>query len=137
MVTISFRRFFSLAAVVLLCFSLGTGLVFADDELVFETEATTSSEVPESSNVSESISFSVVGPVEPNDTNGFKAVLLELLGDYDPIIAEYSYTNSNGYISYVREVQPDYIWMISAAIFIIVLYCAFRFLGGLFKKWQK
>ena len=76
----------------------------------------------------------VVGPVTPNNSNGFKAVVLQLLGNYDPIIAEYSYTNTQGYVSYIREVQPDYVWMCSTAIFAIVLFCLFRFLGGLTKK---
>lgn len=76
----------------------------------------------------------VVGPVTPSNSNGFKSVVLQLLGNYDPIIAEYSYTNTQGYVSYIREVQPDYVWMCSTAIFAIVLFCFFRFLGGLIKK---
>lgn len=75
-----------------------------------------------------------VAPVTPSNSNGFKAVVLQLLGNYDPVIVEYSYTNTNGYISYLREVQPDYAWMCSTAIFAIVLFCLFRFLGGLIKK---
>lgn len=71
-----------------------------------------------------------LSPVTPSDTNGFKAVLLELLGDYDPIIVEYEYQNSNSsYMSYLREVQPDYVWLCSAAILLVVIYCLFR-LGG-------
>lgn len=77
---------------------------------------------------------SVVGPVDPGDTSGFKAILLSLFGPYDPIICEYSYTNTQGYVSYIREVQPDYIWLVSAAIFSIVLYCFFRLLGGIIKN---
>ena len=68
----------------------------------------------------------VVSPIEPNDANGFKAVLLNLIGDYDGIVNEYQYTSSNGYVNYVREITPDYVWMISAGIFIVVLWCIFR-----------
>lgn len=68
----------------------------------------------------------VVSPVEPTDANGFKAVLLNLIGDYDAIVNEYQYTNSNGYVSYVREITPDYVWMISAGIFIVMMWCIFR-----------
>lgn len=71
-----------------------------------------------------------LSPVTPSDTNGFKAVLLELLGDYDPVIVEYAYQNTNNnYMSYLREVQPDYVWLCSAAILLVVIYCLFR-LGG-------
>lgn len=68
----------------------------------------------------------VVSPVEPSDTNGLKAVLLNLIGDYDAIVNEYQYTTGQGYVSYVREITPDYVWMISAGIFIVVLWCIFR-----------
>lgn len=75
-----------------------------------------------------------VAPVTPSDSSGLKAILLSLFGNYDPVVIEYAYTNTNGYVSYVREIEPDYAWMISAAIFAIVLYCFFRLLGGLMKK---
>lgn len=71
-----------------------------------------------------------LSPVTPSDTTGFKAVLLQLLGDYDPVIVEYAYQNSNNsYMSYLREVQPDYVWLCSAGILLVVIYCLFR-LGG-------
>lgn len=68
----------------------------------------------------------VLSPVEPSDANGLKAVLLNLIGDYDAIVNEYQYTSSQGYVNYVREITPDYVWMISAGIFIVVLWCIFR-----------
>ena len=72
------------------------------------------------------VNSKVVSPVEPGDTNGLKAVLLNLIGNYDGIVNEYQYTNSNGYVSYVREITPDYVWMISAGIFIVMMWCIFR-----------
>lgn len=76
------------------------------------------------------VSVMSLSPVTPSDTNGFKAVLLELLGNYDPIIVEYEYQNSNSqYVNYLREVQPDYVWLCSAAFVLVVIYCLFR-LGG-------
>lgn len=71
----------------------------------------------------------VVGPVTPSNSNGLKSALISLVGNYDPIVEEYSYTNSNGYISYVREITPDYPWLISAGLIAICIYCLFR-LGG-------
>ena len=71
-----------------------------------------------------------LSPVTPSDTSGLKAVLLELLGDYDPVIVEYAYQNTNtSYMSYLREVQPDYVWLCSAALLVVVIFCVFR-LGG-------
>lgn len=68
----------------------------------------------------------VLSPVEPSDANGFKAVLLNLIGDYDAIVNEYQYTSQQGYVQYVREITPDYVWIISAVVFIIILWCIFR-----------
>lgn len=75
---------------------------------------------------------SAVGPITSANTTGLKSVLLSILGSYDPIIAEYQYLNNNSsYYSYLREVQPDYVWLSSAAIFAILLYSTWRILGGL------
>lgn len=84
--------------------------------------------------VSDPVIVATLAPMTPTNTNGFQAVVLGLLGNYNPVVLEYAYTNSNGYTSYVREVQPDYSWMCSAAIFAIVLFCLFRLLGGLIKR---
>lgn len=70
--------------------------------------------------------YAVSDPVTSRDANGLKAIMLDLLGDYEGVVVEYAYENNNGYTSYVREVQPDYPWLISAAVFCIVLYCVFR-----------
>lgn len=73
-----------------------------------------------------------VAPVTPSSTSGLKAALLSFIGDYDPVIVEYQYQSSNGYTSYLREVQPDYSWMISAAFLLVLVYCIFRLLGVIF-----
>lgn len=71
-----------------------------------------------------------VSPVTPSDTSGLKAALLSVLGDYDPVIVEYRYQNiNNTSYSYLREIQPDYVWLCSAAILLVVLFCIFK-LGG-------
>lgn len=70
--------------------------------------------------------LAVSDPVTSDDANGFKAVILDLLGDYEGVVVEYSYENTNGYTSYVREIQPDYPWIASAVIFLAVLWCTFR-----------
>lgn len=67
--------------------------------------------------------------VTADDATGLKALILSLIGDYEGIVVEYAYENSSGYTSYVREIQLDYPWLCTCAIFLVVLYCVFR-LGG-------
>lgn len=80
----------------------------------------------------ESVSVYSVSPIEPSDVTGLKAVLLSLFGSYDPVVVEFAYSSSNGYTNYLREIQPDYVWIASAAIFALVVYCVFRLGGALF-----
>lgn len=75
------------------------------------------------------ISLMSVAPITPEDTSGLKAVLLEVIGDYDPVIVEYEYMNNNNYSSYLREVLPDYPWCASFLMLALFVYCIFR-LGG-------
>ena len=71
-----------------------------------------------------------LSPVTPSDTTGLKSVLLEFIGDYDPVIVEYEYQNSNNqYLSYLREVQPDYAWLASCGMLALFVLSLFR-LGG-------
>lgn len=70
-----------------------------------------------------------VAPVEPADDGSLKSVFLSLIGSYDPVVLEYQYTSSQGYVSYLREVQLDYPWLASALLFIVVLWCVFK-VGG-------
>ena len=74
-----------------------------------------------------------VAPVTPADTSGFKAVLLGLLGNYDPVIVEYQYQSSQGYNNYLREVQPDYVWLCSFALLALMIFCIFRLGGALLR----
>lgn len=77
-----------------------------------------------------------VSPITPSNTNGLKKVMVELIGNYDPVVVEYAYQSSQGYTSYLREVQPDYVWMISCTIFLVVLYSVFRIFGMVI-SWHK
>lgn len=74
-----------------------------------------------------------VAPVTPSDTSGLKAVLLGLLGNYDPVIVEYQYQSSQGYNNYLREVQPDYVWLCSFALLALMIFCIFRLGGALLR----
>lgn len=70
--------------------------------------------------------------ITSNETTGLHSIMLRLIGDYNPIVKDYTYTSNTGYISHSIEIQPDWSWIMSCSIFIVVLYCVFRFLGGLF-----
>lgn len=71
-----------------------------------------------------------LSPVTPSDTTGLKSVLLEFIGEYDPVIVEYEYQNSNNnYSSYLREVQPDYVWLASCGMLALFVLSLFK-LGG-------
>lgn len=70
--------------------------------------------------------------ISSNDTSGLHSIILSLIGDYNPIVKDYVYTSNNGYQSHSIEITPDWSWIASAAIFALVLFCVFRFIGGLF-----
>ena len=75
-----------------------------------------------------------LNPITPQSTTGFKSVLLSLIGDYDAVVVEYQYQNpNNSYYNYLREIQPDYCWLCSAAIFLVIVYSTFRLGGALFR----
>lgn len=147
MVRLSFRALVSLATLIILCSALlvnvygqetEVALLPGTEEIVTEIVLDSPEDLREplhqNSVVVVQPPVKDVAPVTPSDSSGLKAILLQLFGNYDPVVIEYAYTNTNGYVSYVREIEPDYAWMISAAIFAIVLYCFFRLLGGLLKK---
>lgn len=99
-------------------------LAFADDDsdvLPFSTEAP--------SQVSD-VSVTVLR-VSANDTSGLHSIVLGLLGDYNPVVKDYTYQSSNGYYQHSIDIQPDWSWIATAALFIIVIYSVFRFLGSL------
>lgn len=77
--------------------------------------------------------FSAVAPVQPSDTSGLKAILLSFLGDYDPVIVEYQYQSSQGYNNYLREVQPDYVWLCSCGLLALMIFCLFKLGGALLR----
>lgn len=77
--------------------------------------------------------LSSVAPVTPSDTSGLKAILLSFLGNYDPVIVEYQYSSSQGYNNYLREVQPDYVWICSFVLLALLIFCLFKLGGALLR----
>lgn len=61
---------------------------------------------------------------------GLKGILLDILGPYDNIVTQYKYqqnTSTTNY-SYVNEITPDYPWIASAALFIVLIWSIFGLL---------
>ena len=79
--------------------------------------------------VLQSVDVYSVSPVTPQNTTGLKSVILGLIGNYDTVVTDYTYTNSNGYVSHTIEVQPDYVFLCSFVMLCLIIYCIFR-LGG-------
>lgn len=78
---------------------------------------------------------STIKAVTPSDTNGFKAVLLTVLGDYETVITDYEYRNNNNtYMSHSIAIEQDYAWICSAAMLGLIVYCTFRIIGGMLCK---
>lgn len=70
---------------------------------------------------------------EPSGT--LKSLLVKLIGPYNPVVVEYRYQNYNqSSYSYVREIQPDYVWFASAGLFALMVFCTFRLGGVLLRK---
>lgn len=70
-------------------------------------------------------------------SSGLKGVLLDVLGPYDTVVTQYKYQQgSNQYYSYVNDIQPDYPWLASAVLFIVMIWSLF----ALFRRclfWMK
>lgn len=68
-----------------------------------------------------------LSPINPSDTSGLKKILLEILGPYDNIVTQYRYTQqNNSYYTYVNDITPDYPWIFSAVLFIVLVVSVFR-----------
>lgn len=66
-------------------------------------------------------------------TGSLRYVLTQVIGPYSPVVVQYQYNNGSN-TAYLREIYPDYVWMISAAMFALVLYCVFRLWGSILCK---
>lgn len=80
------------------------------------------------------VSLVSVPPVTPSSTTGLKAAFLTVLGNYDPVVVVYQYnTSSSGYSSYATDIQPDYVWIASAVLLCLVIWCLFKLGGALLR----
>lgn len=68
---------------------------------------------------------------------GLKGVLLDVIGPYDNIVTQYRYQQSgNSYYSYVNEITPDWPWIGSCLLFIVLVSCIFKLIGRML-GWMK
>lgn len=74
-----------------------------------------------------------LAPVTSSDATGFKAVLLGLLGNYDPPVVQFEYTTNNNYKQYVNEIQPDFVWLCSCGLLALMIFCLFKLGGALIR----
>lgn len=100
----------------LLCFSV---LSFASDD--------SRTDFPPDSEIS-----TEVLRISSNDSSGLHAVVLSLIGDYNPIVKDYYYQTQQGYYSHSIEIQPDWSWIMTCGLFIVIVFSTFRFIGGIF-----
>lgn len=105
-----------------------------DEVLAALPESVGSPDVVSEDVVLTGISRVSVPPVTPSSTTGLKAALLTVLGNYDPVVVVYQYnSSSSGYSSYATDIQPDYVWIASAVLLCLVIWCLFKLGGALFR----
>lgn len=69
--------------------------------------------------------------ITAEDTSGIKAALLSVIGDYETIVTDYTYSSGGGgaYSSHNIDIQPDYCWIAACLTFIVLLYSLMRIVG--------
>lgn len=72
--------------------------------------------------------------ISANQTSGLHRIILTLIGDYNPIVTDHTYQNYNGYTQHAIDVTPDWSWISTCFLFVVVIFCTFRFIGGLFSR---
>lgn len=72
--------------------------------------------------------------VTANDTNGLKSIMLGLIGDYETVVTDYVYQNTSGYTTHSITIERDWSWILTCCLFIVVIYCVFRAVGGILWK---
>lgn len=72
--------------------------------------------------------------ITANDTNGFKSVMLSLIGDYETTITDYTYQNTQGYTQHSITVERDWSWIMSCALFTVVVFCTFLSIAKIMQR---
>lgn len=111
-----------------------SGLAFASEDPIETTSETQADPDPDGQYL---VGVEVTtASVTPNDANGLKKIILQLIGNYVTVTTDYTYQSYSGSVSHSITTDPDYAWMCSLAVFLLMLYCIWRFIGGLFRAKQ-
>lgn len=103
----------------------GVSQAVFDDFLPVSSVAVESVEPPE-------IETFALSPI--TSSSGLKGILLDVIGPYDNVVTQYRYQqNTSSNFSYVNEITPDYPWIFSALLFILLVLCTFRMFIRVFK----
>lgn len=73
-------------------------------------------------------------PFSASSYSGLKGVLLEFLGEWESVVVQHSYVDSNGNAVVQTDVLPDYPWIASAVLLCLMVFCLFRVGGALICK---
>lgn len=62
------------------------------------------------------------------------ALLQTFFGTYQPVVTDYTYQSSSGYLQHSISVSPDWGYIACVVVFGIVLISFFKLIGGIFSK---
>lgn len=140
------KKSISLVLVLCLLFSLSL-TAFATDSVYTVEESTEITDngttvfvdndviLTEGTDILTGVQTFAVNEITSDSTNGLKSALLSVLGSYDAIIVEYEYQNTaNDITTYTREIQPDYVWLCSAGVLALFVFCLFKLGVAIWKR---
>lgn len=107
----------------------------SSESVVDSSAPLVTADIPDDAVITDVSVFSSLSPVTPDDATGLKKVMLQFLGNYDPVVVVYQYNQSgSGYSNYVTQAQLDYPWICSAGLCALFVYCLFKLGGGLLTR---
>ncbi len=72
--------------------------------------------------------------ITADETNGLKSIMLSLIGDYETTITDYTYQSQSGYTQHSITVERDWSWIMSCALFTIVIFCTFLSIAKILQR---
>lgn len=117
---------------ILLILFIITVLAFVSVQVSYAEDGLSASYQPEQVTIENGDTTLAIMRISANDTTGLHSIMLRLIGDYNPIVKDYTYTSTQGYTTHSIDIQPDWSWIMTCALFIVVIFCTFRLIGGIF-----
>lgn len=92
-----------------------------DMDPIFESDP----EMPLESTEAAPVEAYALGPI--TSSTGLKGALLDVIGPYDGIVTQYRYQQANNsYYTYVNDITPDYPWILSCLMLIVLVHGVFK-----------